>query len=299
MKQLNYNHLQYFLAVAKEGSVTRAAEVLNVRPQTVSGQIATFEEYIGAPLFERHGKRLTPNDLGKLTLRYADDIFQLGRELSSALAARNTSAISRFSIGVVDAIPKFMAFEMLNECFDLKDKFVLDCQEGDFQNLLADLSVNKLDLVLSDQPLPVGISVRATNHYLGESGMTFFSHPSMHEAYSQKFPDSLHQAPFLMPGHQSALNRNLLSWFSQIGISPEIVAEFEDSALLQFFGQIGRGVFCVATCVEHEVLNQFDVSVIGRTDGVSDRFYALTPGRKIDHPVVKKVLASAGSLFKS
>jgi LysR family transcriptional activator of nhaA len=297
MKQLNFNHLQYFYAVAKEGSVTRAAESMHVTPQTVSGQLATFEEYIGAPLFERHGKRLEPNNLGLMALQYADDIFNLGNELSRTLASHDVSKVANFNVGVVDAIPKVMVFEMLNDCFDLDQRFILECHEGELSGLLSDLSINKLDLIISDQPLPLAVSVRAINHYLGQSGVTFFAAKKECEKYQKNFPHSLHQAPFLMPGRDSAQYQNLCSWFSQSSIVPKIVAEFDDSALLKFFGQTGRGIFCVSTAVEHDVLAQFDVAIVGRVQSVSDRYYGISPERKIKHPAVDLVLSAAKKLL--
>jgi LysR family transcriptional activator of nhaA len=297
MKQLNFHHLQYFYAVAKEGSVTRAAEVMNVTPQTVSGQISTFEDYIGTPLFKREGKRLEPNSLGLITLRYADDIFNLGNELSRTLATQDVGKVANFNVGIVDVIPKVMVFEMLNDCFDLDTRFVLECHEGDLPSLLADLSINKLDLIISDQPLPVGVSVRAINHYLGQSGVTFFTSKDESEKYQTDFPRSLHNAPFLMPSRDSAQYQNLISWFVKTKVAPTIVAEVDDSALLKFFGQKGRGIFCVSSAVEHDVLEQFDVSVIGRIDSVSDRYYGILPERKIKHPAVDAVLASAEKLL--
>ncbi len=297
LKQLNFNHLQYFFAVAKEGSVTRAAEALHVTPQTVSGQLATFEEYIGAPLFERHGKRLEPNSLGQIALRYADDIFQLGHELSRTLASHDTGQLANFNVGIVDAIPKVMVFEMLNDCFDLENQFVLECREGDLNSLLSDLSLNKLDLIISDQPLPIGVSVRATSHFLGDSGVTFFARKDRCDLYDKDFPNSLHKAPFLMPGKGSAQHQNLMSWFTQTNIAPQIVAEFDDTALLKFFGQTGRGLFCVSSAVERDVLAQFDVGIVGRVTTVSDRFYGISPERKIKHPALDPVLNAASNLL--
>ncbi len=297
MKQLNFNHLQYFYAVAKEGSVTRAAELLHVTPQTVSGQLATFEEYIGAPLFERHGKRLEPNSLGQVALKYADDIFNLGNELSRTLASHDVGKVANFNVGIVDAMPKVMAFEMLNGCFDLDSRFILECHEGDLPSLLSDLSINKLDLIISDHPLPTGVSVRAINHYLGQSGVTFFAAKDQSKKYKSGFPASLHQAPFLMPGRESAQYQNLVSWFVQSKIAPKIVAEFDDSALLKFFGQTGRGVFCISSAVEKDVLEQFNVDIIGRVESVSDRYYGISPERKIKHPAVDIVLSAAQTLL--
>ena len=297
MKQLNFNHLHYFYAVAREGSVTRAAEVLNVTPQTVSGQLATFEEHIGSPLFIRHGKRLEPNGLGQIALKYADDIFSLGNELSRTLATRHAPQVTNFNVGIVDVIPKVMAFEMLNGCFDPENSFVLECHEGDLPSLLADLSLNKLDLVISDQPLPVGVSVRAINHFLGQSGMTFFAHNSDGAMYKDQFPSSLHNAPFLMPGKNSAMYRNLVSWFAEHKISPKIVAEFEDSAMLKFFGQTGRGIYCAPSAVEQDVLDQYDMAIIGRTASLTERYYGIAPERKIKHPAVDRVLEVAKTIL--
>ncbi len=297
MKQLNFNHLQYFYAVAKEGSVTRAAETMHVTPQTVSGQLATFEEYIGAPLFERHGKRLEPNSLGQMALRYAEDIFNLGNELSRTLASHDVGKLANFNVGIVDAIPKVMVFEMLNDCFDLDSQFILECHEGDLPSLLPDLSINKLDLIISDQPLPTTVSIKATNHYLGQSGVTFFAAKDRCDQYQEDFPLSLHRAPFLMPSRDSAQHQNLTSWFLDTKIAPKIVAEFDDSALLKFFGQTGRGVFCVSSAIERDVLAQFDVAIIGKTDLVSDRYYAIAPERKIKHPAVDSVMTAAEKLL--
>lgn len=299
MKQLNYNHLQYFFTVAKEGSVTRAAEVLHVTPQTVSGQLATFEEYIGAPLFERYGKRLEPNKLGQITLQYAEDIFNLGNELSRTLATHDVDQVSNFCVGVVDVIPKVMAYELLNKCFDLKDKFVLECHEGDLPSLLSKLSVNKLDLIISDHSLPVGVNVRATSHYLGESGVTFFVKKDLHHKYQEHFPKSLHRAPFLISSRNSAQYQSLIAWFEKLKIAPNIIAEFDDSALLKFFGQTGRGIFCVSSSVEKDVLEQFNVAILGRTDAVSDRYYGILPDRKIKHPAIESVLNTASELFNT
>jgi LysR family transcriptional activator of nhaA len=201
-------------------------------------------------------------------------------------------------VGIVDAIPKVMVFEMLNDCFDLENKFVLECREGDITSLVADLSVNKLDLIISDQPLPLGVSVRATSHFLGDSGLSFFARKEQCDQYDKTFPKSLHQSPFLMPGRNSAQHQNLVSWFAQTRIAPRIVAEFDDTALLKFFGQTGRGIFCVSSAVERDVLAQFDVGIIGRVSSISDRFYGISPERKIKHPALEPVLAAASRLLE-
>ncbi len=297
MKQLNFNHLSYFYAVAKAGSVTAAARKLNVTPQTVSGQLATFEDYLGAQLFDRNGKRLSPNSLGKITLGYAEDIFNLGNELSKALASQSSNETLSFSVGVVDAIPKVMVFEMLRVCLESPYQLRLECYEGEFDDLLADLSTNKLDLILSDQPLSTNVSVKAVGHFLGESGLTFFAEHELAEKVRDGFPGTLDNAPFLMPSKRSAQNLNLISWFVENKIKPNIVAEFDDSALLKLFGKKGLGIFCVSASVEKDVIEQFGVEVIGRAEVINDRYHAIVPHRRVRHPAIDSVLANAKLLF--
>lgn len=299
MKQLNFNHLQYFYAIVKNGSVTKAAEAMHVTPQTVSGQLATFESYIGAPLFERQGKKLLPNPLGQIVLTYADDIFRLGNELSHTLATQDHRPLASLNIGVVNAIAKVMVFDMLNDCFDTSQDFTMEFHEGNLSELLASLSINKLDLIISDQPMPVGISVKAVNHFLGESGITFFASKAQSHQYLDSFPMSLHNAPFLMPGKHSAQYQSLLAWFSEKNISPKIAAEFDDTALLKIFGQAGRGIFCVSSAIEQDVIKYFDVAVVGREQFITDRYYSILPERKVEHPAIKTFLQSAKALFNT
>ena len=298
MKQINYHHLQYFHAVAHANSISGAAAALNVTPQTVSGQLTTFEQYIGAKLFDRNGKSFKLTELGKLTLHYADDIFNLGNELSRALSLQDHELVTNFAVGMTDALPKVMVYDILEDCFEGQEQFILACHEGNFNSLLSDLSINKLDLVISDQPLPTGLSVRASSHFLGASGMTFFAHVDQAHLYQDDFPQSLNKQPFMMPGKQSALNNLLSSWFRRTGIAPRVVAEFDDSALLKFFGQSGRGIFCIASCVEKDILAHFDVAVIGRTEEVSENYYAVIPERKIKHPALDRVIHAATQLFE-
>ena len=232
-------------------------------------------------------------------MRYAEDIFSLGSELSRALATKEAGLALSFNVGIVDAIPKVMAFDMLNVCFDLDQSFKLECHEGDLRTLLADLSINKLDLIISDQPLPTGVSIRARSHYLGQSGLTFFAASQLAAKIRDDFPRSLHRAPFLMPGAHSAQKQNLMAWFELMKIAPTIVAEFDDSALLKIFGQAGRGVFCVTSSIESDILARYDVEVVGREESLSDRFYAIAPERKMHHPGIDAVLGEAKAMLQS
>lgn len=297
MQQLNYHHLQYFYAIAREGSIVKASAALHVSPQTLSGQLATFEEYLGKRLFDRVGKRLVLNETGKLVFSYAEDIFTLGGELQRVLVNETPSQQFTFVVGVVDVIPKILTYDLLSPVMAPDNSLHLVSREAEFDTLIADLAVNKIDLIISDRPLPPGTAVKAYNHFIGESGLTFYADKPNARRLQTNFPTSLHGEPLLVPGDKSSLKINLMSWFDSLDIAPVTVAEFEDSALMKFFGQAGHGVFCTPTTIEEHVLKQYSVRVIGRTREISERFYAISPERKLKHPLVSRVMATARELF--
>ena len=92
---LNFRHLHYFWVVAKEGSITRAAERLGLAVQTVSAQLSQLEKSIGKSLFKPQGRRLVLTEAGDLALRYADQIFLLGEQLQDALSATDVDDVHR------------------------------------------------------------------------------------------------------------------------------------------------------------------------------------------------------------
>lgn len=295
--QLNYKHLRYFFTIAREGSIVKAAEILHVSPQTISGQLTAFEEYLGFSLFDRIGKRLVLNEAGKLAFSYSEDIFSLGDELQQALNSQDHKQQFVFNIGVVDVIPKILASKILENGFELEGPIKLVCREGDFDTLLGEMALNRLDLILSDRPLAPGIPIKAYSHVLGESGLSFYAKKNEARVMKQGFPQSLDQQRFLICGDKSSQKINLQSWFDQESIAPNIVAEFDDSALMKYFGQSGHGVFSTPSIVESHVTNQYNVAVIGRTDAIKERFYAISPERKVKHPGVKILLEAATELF--
>lgn len=85
MASTNFKHFYYFWAVALEGSIAWASEKLNVTPETISGQLTLLEQRMNVPLFDRVGKSLNITETGRTVLRYADEIFDLEKELSDVL----------------------------------------------------------------------------------------------------------------------------------------------------------------------------------------------------------------------
>ena len=298
MDWLNYHHLLYFWLVVREGGVARAAARLRLSPPTVSGQVRALESALGEKLFERRGRHLVPTDMGRLVYRYADEIFSLGGELVDTVKGRPTGRPVRLVVGVADAVSKLIAYRLLQPALQLPEPVRIVCREDRPERLLAELSVHGLDLVLSDAPVGPAVNVRAFNHLLGECGVGFFAAPKLAQRLSGRFPESLHGVPMLLPTETTALRRALDQWFEAQGIRPQVVSEFEDSALLKVFGQQGLGVFPAPSAIEAEVRRQYGVRLVGTTTAVRERFYAISVERRLKNPAVVAICdAARATLF--
>ena len=290
---LNYKHLQYFLAVAKAGTVQRAAEKLHLTPQTLSGQIRVFEERLGVALFQRKGRRLELTAAGRTALSYAEEIFQIGAELQQALVAAPTARMTPFRVGVADAVPKSIAHQLLAPGLALDEPVRLVCTENRLERLVADLAIHRLDMVLADRPMPPNTDVRGYSHPLGECGIGFFAVATLAAHLSGPFPRCLHEAPLLLPGAESALRGPLVRWLERQEVTPTVVGDFDDSALMHAFGSAGAGIFPVPMTREVAAALPPGLTLLGETQEVRERFFAISVERRLRHPAVRAISEAA------
>lgn len=294
MRHLNYSHLQYFWTVAREGSITKAAEVLHLTPQTISGQLKLLEESIGDALFTRVGRGLVLTMTGQLVFQYADEIFSLGGELSSRLKTGAAGIPAILRVGIVNSIPKLIAMRILQPALT-EESVRLACTEGDFEELLGKLAVHQLDMIISDHGISAGLHVKAFNHHIGQSDTAIFVKRSMAGRYENKFPESLNDAPLLLPTVSNPMRRALEEWMDNLELTPQIIAEFDDSALMKAFGEEGLGLFPGPTAIKAEIQSMYDAKAIGDVPEVIENFYAISPEQKLKNPVVLNIIETARS----
>ncbi|MFT5312481.1 MAG: LysR family transcriptional activator of nhaA [Paraglaciecola sp.] len=290
---INHKHLHYFWAVAHEGSIAKASRRLHITPHTISGQLSLLEARMGCALFEKVGKKLTLTESGRITLKYADEIFELGRELSSVIRGSGKSGQSDFMVGAASALPKTIVCKIIEPALSLPESFHLISTEGPVAALLEDLAVHKLDMVISDTPTNHTFGTKAFNHYLGDCGLTFFAAPDVKKRLGPDFPRSLHNAPMLLPTEQFGIRQLFDQWLHNQKIFPNVVGQFDDSALIKAFGQRGLGVFFMPTVIADEVCQNFSVQIIGQTEQIKHKFYAISAERKISHPAVQAICETA------
>ena len=293
MEWLNYHHLFYFWTVAREGTVTAAAEVLRVSQPALSTQIRMLEANLGEKLFRRSGRRLALTEAGRVAFRYADEIFTLGREFQSELKGRPTGRPLRLVVGVSDVLPKLMVHRLLRPALKLPESLRLSCRESGLPSLLGALFSHELDLVLSDAPHPSRSGTRAFNHLVGECGLEFFGAPSLLRKHRRAFPACLDGAPILLPSEGTRMRLALERWFEEKGIRPVVAGDFDDSALLKTFGAEGEGFFAAPSAIATDTEGTYKVKRIGSADGLVERVFAVSTERKLVHPAVLAILKSA------
>lgn len=293
---LNYKQLHHFWNVARAGGVVRASERSGLAPQTLSGQIATLEASMGVTLFRRQGRHLVLTETGEMVLAYADEIFRIGNELEEALNNRATGRAIPFRVGIADVVSKAIAWLLLAPSMQLQEPVRIVCREDKLERLLGELAIHKLDVVLADGPMPGNMNVRGFSHKLGESTVSLFAAPALADRLSGSFPGNLSGMPMLVPGADAAVRRPLMHWLEVQGISPRVVGEFDDSALMKAFGEAGAGVFPAPTLIADQVCSQYKVRCIGEIGAVSESYYAISVERRLTHPATLAISSADNPL---
>ncbi len=288
----NYKHLYYFWVVAKEGGMSRAADKLDIAVQTISAQVRELERALGYALLKPAGRGLVLTDAGIAALQQADQIFQLGENLPARVRDAASTPVVRFAVGITDGLPKLVVHRLLMSVVPEPNLRLL-CHEGEFDDLLGDLALHRLDIVLSDRPAPPNPNIKLYSHVVGQCAITWYATPELAKTTNRPFPDCLAELPLLLPTTHTAVRVRLDHWFEQRAIRPRIVGEFEDSALLKTFGASGMGVFPMAEWVHDELLAHYPVQRLGLCDGITEHFYAISTEKKVQHPLVQRLLQPA------
>lgn len=293
MKWINYNHLYYFWIVAREGGMVRAAEELMVSQPTISSQVKELETALRTRLFDRVGRGLKLTEAGRIAYNFANEIFSLGQEMANALEHQPVGRPLKLAVGILDVLPKVIVQKMLEPATRLEHPLRLICREDKADRLLSDLAARRTDMVLSDAPIGTAVQVEGFNHLLGESGISFFGSDELASRLKKGFPKSMNGAPMLLPTDHTQVRRSLNHWFDSKRIHPIVAGEFDDSALMFWFGQSGAGVFPAPSVIEGKIQREYGVRLIGRAADARERFYAISLESRPTHPAVVAILGAS------
>ncbi len=288
----NYKHLYYFWVVAKEGGISKAADKLDMAVQTVSAQVRELERSLGYALLKPAGRGLVLTDAGQAAMQQADQIFQLGENLPERIRNAVSTPTIRLTVGICDELPKLVVRRLLQPVI-IEPNLRLVCHEGGIDDLLGDLALHRLDVVLSDRPAPTNPNIKLYSHAMGSSTIAWYGTAALVAAASKNFPQSLVDVPLLLPTQHTAVRDRLDLWFEQRAMRPRVVGEFADSALLKTFGASGMGVFPAAEWAHDDLLAHYAVQRLGPCEGVIEHFFAIGTEKKVQHPLVQRLLQPA------
>ena len=285
----NYRHLYYFWVVAKEGGMSKAAERLNIATQTISAQVHELEKSLGYLLFKPAGRGIILTDSGLLALEIADQIFSIGEKLPEALKDAAKSPKIKIIVGISDSLPKFVARQLLAPVLKHKDVQLI-AHEGEFDKLLADLVLHRVDIILADRPASNNKNINVYSEELAKTSIAWFSPKQFLKKAQNDFPGCLRELPILLPTSHSIVRLLMDQWFSKLDITPNIIGEFQDSALLKTFAASGMGVFPAGKLIEKDLKETYGIELIGHCNDIYEYFYAIRSEKKIQHPLVQAII---------
>lgn len=294
MEWLNYHHYLYFYLVAREGGLAKAGAILRLSPQAISGQVRRLEEQLGDKLFEKRGRSLVLTEFGRQNYRLAEEIFSLGQRV---LQLAHTGAFedeAPLVMGVSDVVPKLLVSSLLAPLRSKGERIRVVVYEDRLERLLGNLATHELDVVIADAPVsPDRAGVRAYNHQIAESGISFFAAPKLARRLKRGFPKSLDGAPMIIPTDDTSLGRQVRAWLDDRRVRPQVTAEVEDSALMKVLGRAGDGCFPSPTILARRIEREFAVVRVGEAPELRWRYFAITTDRRVRHHGLLRVLAGA------
>ncbi|MDE2357692.1 MAG: LysR family transcriptional regulator [Alphaproteobacteria bacterium] len=288
MRDLNYNHLRYFWAVAHEGSLTRAAERMNLSQSALSVQIQKLEHQMGHPLFDRVGRKLMLTEAGQIALDYADTVFKAGDELISTLRGQPRAARHVLRVGALTTLSRNFQLEFLRPLVGRPDVELI-IRSGNIRDLLAQLEAHAIDVVLANSAAPRDARSSLRNHLLNEQPVSLVGHPRP-EGRGFRFPDDLRSEPILLPSLDSDIRVAFDRVLERAGIRPTILAEVDDMAMLRLLAREREGVTLVPPIVVRDELESGVLVEHCRIAEVTETFYAIVQKRRFPNRLLSELL---------
>jgi LysR family transcriptional activator of nhaA len=288
MRNLNFNHLRYFWAVAHAGNLTRAAEHMNLSQSALSIQIQKLEHQMGHPLFERVSKKLVLTEAGQIALDYADTVFKAGDELMSTLQGRGLTNRHVFKVGALTTLSRNFQLEFLRPLVGRSDVELI-VRSGNIRELLAQLEAHTIDVVLANSAAPRDARSPLRSHLLDEQPVSLVGRPRAGKKRF-RFPDQLRTEPILLPSLDSDIRVMFDRVLERAGIRPIILAEVDDMAMLRLLAREREGVTLVPPIVVRDELEAGVLVEHCRIPEVVESFYAIVKKRRFPNQLLGEVL---------
>lgn len=294
MSRLNYHHLRYFWAVAKEGNLSRVAAQLHVSQSALSTQIKQLEDQLGQALFARAGRGLQLTEAGRLALTYAETIFATGNELTALLrddtqgtpGSRHRRQVLR--IGGVATLSRNFQENFIKPLL-LQADVSLVLQSGTLNELLMRLSIHNLDLVLSNQRVHSDADHPWRCRRIARQPVSLVG-KKRPRGKAFRFPEDLAEVPLLLPSRDSDIRAGFDLLCEQLGLRYHVQAEVDDMAMLRLLARDSESVALLPTVVVQDELRSGRLREYCVVPQLHENFYAITVQRHFEPPLLKALL---------
>jgi LysR family transcriptional regulator, transcriptional activator of nhaA len=288
MPFLNYHHLRYFRVIARELSLTRAAEKLNLSTPALSIQLKQLEESLGHALFTRERGGLQLTEAGRLALEYAETIGRTGEELMDVMQHRPRGGRQVLRVGAVATLSRNFLIGFLRPALHLADVEVV-VRSGGLRELLVSLHSHQVDLVLSNQPARRDAETPWHSHLLAEQPVSLVGVPQWKKK-RLKFPEDFSDVPVILPSLESNTRAGFDRMLSAAGARPRVIAEVDDMATLRLLAREGEGLALVPPVVVRDEIERGELVETHRVPELRETFYAITPSRKFPNLIVGELV---------
>lgn len=290
MKWLNYHHLFYFRAIAKEGGIAKAAEKLRLGQPTLSTQLKQLEDALGRPLFERKNRSLVLTEAGKIALDYAENIFRAGDELLQVLEDGAFSGRTDVKIGALDSVPKRLLSSLTRMALKEQNATV-SILEGRGDELFRELFAHQLDLIVSNYP-PASLEFgRIYSRSIAKVPVVVFGSAAF-SGLKKKFPESLDGQPFILPTAHSKLRHDLDHYFKVNRLRVIPIVETQDTSLQKLLGIDGFGLIPLPEFTARDLVGEKKLVKLGTLQDVREEFWLISAARRIENPIAAKIMKS-------
>jgi LysR family transcriptional regulator, transcriptional activator of nhaA len=285
---LNYHHLRYFRTIARERSLARAAQKLNLSAPALSIQLKQLEQSLGQRLFERRRDGLTLTEAGKVALDYAETIGRAGDELMDVMLHRPQGGRQTLRTGVVATLSRNFLVEFLRPALH-REQLEVVVRSGSLRELMLALQSHQVDLVLSNQAVRRDAETPWHSHLLAEQPVSFIGTPNWKKR-RLRFPDDFNDVPVLLPSHESNIRASFERLIAATGVRPRIIAEVDDMATLRLLAREGEGLALVPPVVVRDEIASGALIETQRIPELQETFYAITPSRRFPNPLVGELV---------
>lgn len=230
--------LRIFLAVAEEGSVTRAATRLNTVQSNVTTRIRQLEASLQTPLFDRVNRRLVITPAGQLLVDYAQRLLALADEAEQAVRSFETPR-GRLRLGSMETTAASRLPAQLARFRRHYPDVALTLSTAPARRLLQDLLQHQLDAVLVTAP--VKHPDLATRPVIREQ-LVLVTAAGAHPPASHTRSGAAEPAPLLTYGEGCNYRQRLLEWFQHSGLPHGPIHEFGSFEAIIGCAAAGMGV---------------------------------------------------------